>query len=122
MTASTVFGKGCDSPDQKCDRGRYKQRLIEAIYATGTIPRLGGIEYVALADEVDRPTPSHRTLLLRQQEDGLAATASDLNGGFRSLDADISVPDLIEQRRYLRLLLKAALADITFAKVDGQRD
>ena len=40
-----VFGKGCDSPDQKCDRGRYKQRLIEAIYATGTIPRLGGIEY-----------------------------------------------------------------------------
>ena len=41
----TVFGKGCDSPDQKCDRGRYKQRLIEAIYATGTIPRLGGIEY-----------------------------------------------------------------------------
>ena len=40
-----VFGKGCDAPDQKCDRGRYKQRLIEAIYATGTIPRLGGIEY-----------------------------------------------------------------------------
>ena len=40
-----VFGTGCDAPDQKCDRGRYKQRLIEAIYATGTIPRLGGIEY-----------------------------------------------------------------------------
>ena len=40
-----VFGKGCDAPDQKCERGRYKQRLIEAIYATGTIPRLGGIEY-----------------------------------------------------------------------------
>ena len=40
-----VFGKGCDAPDQKCDRGRYKQRLIEAIYAAGTIPRLGGIEY-----------------------------------------------------------------------------
>ena len=40
-----VFGKGCDAPDQKCDRGRYKQRLIEAIYATGTIPILGGIEY-----------------------------------------------------------------------------
>ncbi len=25
-----VFGRGCDAPDQKCDRGRYKQRLIEA--------------------------------------------------------------------------------------------
>lgn len=41
----TVFGKGCDAPDQKCDRDRYKQRLIEAIHATGTIPILGGIEY-----------------------------------------------------------------------------
>ena len=40
-----VFGTGCDAPDQKCDRGRYKQRLVEAIQATGTIPRLGGIEY-----------------------------------------------------------------------------
>ena len=40
-----VFGMGCAAPDQKCDRGRYKERLIEAIYATGTIPRLGGIEY-----------------------------------------------------------------------------
>ena len=41
----TVFGKGCDAPDQKCDRNRYKQRLIEAIHATGTRPILGGIEY-----------------------------------------------------------------------------
>ena len=41
----TVFGKGCAAPDQKCDRDRYKQRLIEAIHATGTIPILGGIEY-----------------------------------------------------------------------------
>jgi hypothetical protein len=40
-----VFGMGCDAPDRKCDRGRYKQRLVEAIYATGTIPGLGGIEY-----------------------------------------------------------------------------
>ena len=40
-----VFGYGCDAPDQKCDRGRYKQRLIEAIRAAGTAPILGGIEY-----------------------------------------------------------------------------
>ena len=31
--------------NQKCDRGRYKRRLIEAIHATGTRPTLGGIEY-----------------------------------------------------------------------------
>ena len=41
----SVFGRGCDAPDQKCARGRYKQLLIEAIYATGTTPRIGGIEY-----------------------------------------------------------------------------
>ncbi len=40
-----VFGKGCDAPDQKCARDRYKQRLIEAIRAAGTTPRIGGIEY-----------------------------------------------------------------------------
>ena len=40
-----VFGRGCDAPDQKCDRGRYKQRLIEAIFATGVTPSLGGMEF-----------------------------------------------------------------------------
>ena len=39
------FDKGCDAPDQKCDRNRYKKLLIEAIYAAGTTPRIGGIEY-----------------------------------------------------------------------------
>ena len=49
-----VFDKGCDAPDQKCDRGLYKQRLIEAIYATGTIPRLGGIEYAEdIVEQID---------------------------------------------------------------------
>lgn len=26
-----VFSRGCRAPDWKCDRGRYKQRLVEAI-------------------------------------------------------------------------------------------
>ena len=41
----TVFGKGCEAPDQKCDRDRYKGLLIQAILATGRLPNLGGIEY-----------------------------------------------------------------------------
>lgn len=40
-----VFGKGCDAPDQKCSRDRYKQRLIEAIMSAGVMPSLGGIEF-----------------------------------------------------------------------------
>jgi hypothetical protein len=40
-----VFGKGCDAPDRKCERDRYKRLLSEAIQATGIVPPLGGIEY-----------------------------------------------------------------------------
>ena len=49
-----VFGKGCDIPDQKCDRSRYKEQLTKAIHATGTVPRLGGIEYAEnIVQELD---------------------------------------------------------------------
>lgn len=40
-----VFGKGCDAPDQKCERDLYKQQLIQAIQSAGTTPNLGGIEF-----------------------------------------------------------------------------
>ena len=40
-----VFDQGCRAPDRKCDRDRYKQRLVEAIQAAGVEPILGGIEY-----------------------------------------------------------------------------
>ena len=41
----TVVGRGCRAPDRKCDRDRYKQRLVEAIRAAGVEPSFGGIEY-----------------------------------------------------------------------------
>ena len=31
----SVFGRGCDAPDLKCSRNRYKHRLIEVIQAGG---------------------------------------------------------------------------------------
>ena len=40
-----VLGRGCDAPDQKCSRDRYKQRLIQEIRAADVVPSLGGIEY-----------------------------------------------------------------------------
>lgn len=42
----TVFGKGCPVPDQKCDRGRYKGLLLNAIYEATMVPPLDGIERV----------------------------------------------------------------------------
>ena len=40
-----VFGRGCDAPDRKCDRYRYKQRLVHAIFDAGITPNLGGMEF-----------------------------------------------------------------------------
>ncbi len=44
-----VFGRGCDAPDQKCERSRYKKMLIDAIRSSGVVPNLGGIEF---ADDI----------------------------------------------------------------------
>lgn len=41
----SVFGVGCDAPDQKCERDRYKRLLLRAIRNAGIFPALGGIEY-----------------------------------------------------------------------------
>lgn len=40
-----VLGKGCKAPDQKCDRDRYKNKLMEAVQQADQIPFIGGIEY-----------------------------------------------------------------------------
>ena len=43
----SVFGHGCNLPDQKCDKGRYKDLLEQAIVDSGRTPLLGGIEHAA---------------------------------------------------------------------------
>lgn len=40
-----VLGRGCQAPDHKCDRDRYKQVLMQEISAAEIMPALGGIEY-----------------------------------------------------------------------------
>lgn len=42
----TVFGKGCPVPDQKCERGRYKNLLLNVIYEATMVSPLDGIERV----------------------------------------------------------------------------
>jgi len=41
----TVFGHGCEAPDQKCERDRYKKLLVDNILSAGISPSIGGIEY-----------------------------------------------------------------------------
>lgn len=40
-----MFGRGCEAPDSKCERGRYKRLLTEAIRAAGGVPNVGGMEF-----------------------------------------------------------------------------
>ncbi len=40
-----ILGRGCQAPDQKCEKDRYKQLLVQAILDCGVDPLLGGVEY-----------------------------------------------------------------------------
>lgn len=40
-----VVGKGCNAPDHKCERDRYKQFLHESVRQAGLEPILGGLEF-----------------------------------------------------------------------------
>jgi len=60
-----VFGRGCNAPDQKCERMRYKKMLIDAIKASGVTPSLGGIEFsddIVEAMDLDRASAADASL------------------------------------------------------------
>ncbi len=60
-----VFGRGCQAPDRKCSRERYKERLIKEIHAAGGTPILGGIEYaedIVRQMNIDRATRADEAL------------------------------------------------------------
>lgn len=49
-----VLGRGCQAPDEKCEKNRYKYLLSEAVKDAGAEPLLGGIEYAEdLAERLD---------------------------------------------------------------------
>ena len=59
-----VFGAGCDAPDRKCDRDRYKHRLVQAIHAAGGTPSIGGIEFageIVVHMDLDRAAREDRS-------------------------------------------------------------
>ena len=75
-----VFDKGCDAPDQKCDRGRYKHQLFEAVCATGVVPRLGGIEFAEnIVQHMDIERAARADPSLHRFVDALRATFRQWN-------------------------------------------
>ena len=73
----TVLGRGCAAPNRKCSRGLYKQRLIEAIDATGITPNLGGIEF---AEDIVRHMDMERA---GQADRSLQRFVNDMRNVFR---------------------------------------
>ena len=71
-----VCGKGCSAPDKKCDRGRYKKKLIDALISSKQDPGLGGIDYAeAIISEMSlAPLP---------QDDSFKLFITDLRSYFR---------------------------------------
>ena len=60
-----AVGRGCNAPDHKCDRARYKSLLIDAVYAAGITPSIGGIEFaedIILHMDIDRAMQYDRSL------------------------------------------------------------
>ena len=60
-----IFGRGCDAPDSKCARNRYKQMLTQQIAKAGMRPPVGGIEFaedLVEAMDLDRAARADRSL------------------------------------------------------------
>lgn len=72
-----VFGRGCDAPDQKCERSRYKKMLIDAIRQGGITPSLGGIEF---AEDIVKEMDLNR---IARHDDSLGRLLSELSAVFR---------------------------------------
>lgn len=72
-----ALGQGCQAPDQKCDRDRYKQLLDAAVRAAGVEPLLGGLEF---AEDIVRAMNWSRA---ERADASFAHLLRDLRGAFQ---------------------------------------
>jgi len=72
-----VFGRGCDLPPYKCERGEYKKLLVSNIQAAGVEPTIGGIEF---GSELVNSMDIERA---KQLDPSLDRFVSELHSAFR---------------------------------------
>ena len=75
-----VFGRGCQAPDRKCERGRYKQSLAEAIRNAGIEPVLGGVEF---AEDIVKAMDLRRIGSSKKADSSFKRFVEELDGIFR---------------------------------------
>ena len=73
-----AVGKGCDPPDNKCERDRYKGKLREALLEAGITPLLGGAEY---AEDIVKAMDLQR---MERIDDSLGERLRSLRNKFQS--------------------------------------
>lgn len=79
-----VLGEGCKAPDQKCNKDRYKQLLLQAIRATGNLPILGGMEHArAIVDAMNLGW-----ILEKKADSSLRNLVKDLRNQFKRWQAE----------------------------------
>jgi hypothetical protein len=79
-----ALGRGCQAPDRKCDRDRYKMLLDAAVRAAGVEPLLGGLEF---AEDILRAMNLNRA---ERADASFAHLLSDLRSAFQRWRLDTS--------------------------------
>lgn len=77
-----AVGRGCDAPNQKCDRDRYKQLLVQAIHAAGIVPAIGGIEF---AEDLVKQMDIERAM---RSDDSLRRFVEGVRNSFRQWNSE----------------------------------
>lgn len=77
-----VLGRGCEAPDYKCERDRYKRLLAQAVRDAGVMPILGGIEHM---EDIVNAMDLER---VQSADKSFAKLLEDLRGAFRSFVGD----------------------------------
>ncbi|RJP34526.1 MAG: hypothetical protein C4527_01940 [Candidatus Omnitrophota bacterium] len=80
----SVFGKGCQLPDQKCDKNRYKKLFADAIRNTGIKPVIGGLEHV---HDIVQNFDIHR---IQNADQNLGKFLQDLRNVFQNWEQMVS--------------------------------
>ncbi len=73
----SAVGRGCDAPDLKCDRDRYKQRLRQAVRNAGIEPSFSGMEFT---EDIVRHMDIER---VAKADRSFKRFVDDLNAAFR---------------------------------------
>ena len=83
----SALGKGCDAPDQKCSKDRYKKLLLEAMQNAGVTPPLGGMEY---AEDIVNAMNLQR---IEQLDASFGKFLKDLQNKFKEWSNECLIPN-----------------------------